>query len=177
VRTAPQRRGYNAAVLVCPDCIAAERGIYFGMTTYPKSPKEMTRGMMYFPRMLDKIRLHARGELHQDYHKNLGAVKAADGVCCNFLRVHYRDLRERVLQGGTDEEILGWCFEKGRRLNDGDLFVWNGFASKLGWRDSATPILEAAKKKRGIANRSDIVTIPDLIDFDEGRFPEGAKTP
>jgi hypothetical protein len=139
------------------------------MATYPKSPKEMTRGMIYFPRMLDKIRLHARGELHEDYHKNLGGPRAADGACCNFLRVNYRDLRERVLQGGTDEEILEWCFEKGRRLNDGDLFVWNGFASKLGWRDSATPILEEAKKRHGIADRDDICTIPDLIDFDEDR--------
>ena len=147
------------------------------MSTYPKSPKEMTKGMMYFPRMLDKIRLHARGELHEDYHKNLGGVKAADGVCCNFLRVHYRDLRERVLQGGTDEEILEWCFEKGRRLNEGDLFVWNGFSSKLGWRDSAAPILEAGKQKHGIADRTDILTIPDLIDFDEGRSPEGGKAP
>ena len=66
----------------------------------------MTNGMSYFPRMVEKIRLHARGELHEDYHENLGGVKAADGVCCNFLRVHYRDLRDRVLQGGTDEEIL-----------------------------------------------------------------------
>jgi hypothetical protein len=139
------------------------------MNTYPKSPKEMTSGMMYFPRMLDKIRFHARGELHEDYHKNLGAVKAADGVCCNFLRVHYRDLRERVLQGGSGEEILEWCFERGRPLNQGDLFVWNGFVSKLGWRDSATPTLEEAKQKYGIADRTDIVTIPDLIDFDEGR--------
>ncbi len=147
------------------------------MTIYPKSCKEMTRGMMYFPRMLDKIRLHARGELHEDYHKNLGAVHAADGVCCNFLRVNYVDLRERVLQGGTDEEILEWCFERGRRLNEGDLFVWNGFASKLGWRDSATPILEEAKKRHGIADRDDIVTIPDLIDFDEGRFPEASESP
>jgi hypothetical protein len=96
------------------------------MATYPKSPKEMTRGMMYFPRMLDKIRLHLRGDLHEDYQENFGALKAADGVCCNFLRVHHRDLIERVKQGGTDEEILEWCFEKGRRLNDGDLFVWNG---------------------------------------------------
>jgi hypothetical protein len=32
-----------------------------------------------------------------------------------------------VLQGGTDEEILEWCFEKGRRLNQGDLVVWNVF--------------------------------------------------
>jgi hypothetical protein len=97
-------------------------------------------------------------------------------VCCNFLRVHHRDLIERVKQGGTDEEILEWCFEKGRRLNDGDLFVWNGFASKLGWRDSVTPRLEQRKKEAGIADRNDIVTIPDLIDFDEGRFPAGTET-
>ena len=92
------------------------------MSTYPKSPREMTRGMAYFPRMLDKIRLHARGELGSDYHDNLGAPRTADGVC-NFLRVNYDELRERVLQGGSDEEILEWCFEKGRRLNEGDLFV------------------------------------------------------
>jgi len=139
------------------------------VSTYPKSPKEMTNGMMYFPRMLDKIRLHVRGELHEDYHANLGAARAADGTCCNFLRVNYADLCERVLQGGTDEEILEWCFETGRRLNEGDLRVWNGFASKLGWRDFATPMLERVKKKHGISNRDDIVTIPDFIDFDEGR--------
>jgi hypothetical protein len=141
------------------------------MSSYPKSPKEMTDGMMYFPRMLDKIRLHASDELHGDYHPNLGKVGRADGACCNFLRVHYRDLRERVLQGGTDEEILEGCFANGdRRLNAGDLVVWNGFVSKLGWRDFATPTLEEAKRKHGIADRTDIVTIPDLIDFDEGRM-------
>ena len=56
-------------------------------------------------------------------------------------------------------------------MNEGDLFVWNGFASKLGWRDSITPRLERRKKEAGITDRDDIVTIPDLIDFDEGRFP------
>jgi Domain of unknown function (DUF5069) len=126
--------------------------------------------MAYFPRMLDKIRLHARGELGADYHENLGHATAADGVCCNFLRVQYDELRERVLQGGSDEEILEWCFEKGRRLNEGDLFVWNGFATKLGWRDRVTPRLEARKKEMGVADRSDIACIPDLIDFDEGRL-------
>jgi len=161
----------------CANCAAGDDEIYLCMTTYPKSPKEMTGGMIYFPRMLDKIRLHARGELHEDYHKNLGAQRAADGACCNFLRVNYADLRERVLQGGTDEEILEWCFEKGRRANEGDIMVWNAFGSKLGWRDFATPNLEEAKRKHGIAGRADIATIPDLIDFDEGRFPEEGKTP
>jgi Domain of unknown function (DUF5069) len=129
----------------------------------------MTRGMIYFPRMLDKIRLHARSELHEDYHKNLGAQRAADGACCNFLRVNYADLRERVLQGGTDEEILEWCFQNARRPNEGDILIWNGFLSKLGWRDFATPRLERSKLKHGIADRDDIATIPDMIDFDEGR--------
>jgi len=146
------------------------------MATYPKSRKEMTRGMMYFPRMLDKIRLHSRGELHEDYHKNFGAPRTADSACCNFLRVHHRDLCERVKQGGTDEEILEWCFEKGRRPNEGDILAWNGFISKLGWRDFATPNLEERKREFGIADRTDILTIPDLIDFDEGRLPEIRKT-
>jgi hypothetical protein len=139
------------------------------MATYPKSPKEMTSGMMYFRRMLDKIRLHARGELGQDYHANLGHRKAADGACVNFLRVNYADLRDRVLAGGSDEEILEWCFEQGRRLNQGDLIVWNGFISKFGWNDFATPVLERQKRKAGIEGRTDIITIPDLIDLDEGR--------
>jgi hypothetical protein len=152
-----------------------EASITFRMRTYPKSPKEMTKGMMYFPRMLDKIRLHLSSDLHEDYQENFGALKAADGICCNFLRVHHRDLIERVKQGGTDDEILEWCFEKGRGLNDGDLFVWNGFASKLGWRDAISPRLEQRKQEAGISDRGDIVTIPDLIDFDEGRFPEASK--
>ena len=87
-----------------------------------------------------------------------------------FPAVHHRDLRERVKQGGTDEEILEWCFEKGRRLNQGDLVVWSAFVSKLGWRDFATQNLEEAKRKHGLTNRDDIATIPDLIDFDEGRI-------
>jgi hypothetical protein len=147
------------------------------MATYPKSPKEMTRGMMYFPRMLDKIWRHARGELHEDYHKNLGAPRTLDGACCNFLRVNYNDLRERVFQGGTDEEILEWCFQNGRQLNEGDIVIWNAFASKLGWRDFSTSVLNERKKKHGIAGRTDILTIADLIDFDEGRSSEGAKAP
>ncbi|HEX4631415.1 MAG TPA: DUF5069 domain-containing protein, partial [Chthoniobacterales bacterium] len=91
-------------------------------------------------------------------------------MCRNFLRVNYDELRERVLEGGSDDQILEWCFEMGRRLNEGDLFVWNGFATKLGWRDRVTPILERRKKEIGIANRDDIACIPDLIDFDEKRL-------
>jgi hypothetical protein len=112
------------------------------MSTYPQSPNETMRGMMYFPRMLDKIRLHAGGELHEDYH--------------------YRAVLTKRFWSGVSK--------KAGDSNEGDIVAWNGFTSKLGWRDFATPTLERLKKEHGISDRSDIVTIPDLINFDEGRF-------
>lgn len=118
------------------------------MSNYPKSPKEMTGGMMYFPRMIDKIRMHAKGELGPEYHDNVGGQRAGDGVICNFLRIDFRKLTERVLEGGTDEEVLEWCYANGRRLNEGDIFVWNGFISKLGWRDRVTKFLEKRKRNK-----------------------------
>jgi len=45
-------------------------------------------GIYYFARMLDKIRLHARGELSADYHANFGV--AMDGRCTKYLHVRAR---------------------------------------------------------------------------------------
>ena len=73
----------------------------------------MTKGMMYFSRMLDKIRLHARGELPSDYKRGTGT----DSRVCRFLGVEYPALVERVLAGATDDEVLEWCFAHGRRPN------------------------------------------------------------
>ena len=140
-----------------------------GMEIFPKSPSEMVGGLRYFGRMLDKIRLRARGDLPSDYHANLGHGKAADGFMCNFLRVDYETLRQHVLKGGNDEEILEWCYQKGRRLNEGDLLVWNNFSSKFGWNDFATRTLERRKKELGISDRADIRTMGDLFDYEEGR--------
>ena len=74
------------------------------MNIYPRSAFDKVGGLIYFPRMLDKIRLHAAGKLTTDYRENLG--NGFDGRCTRFLKVAYPALRERVLQGGTDEEIL-----------------------------------------------------------------------
>jgi Domain of unknown function (DUF5069) len=136
---------------------------------YPKSTAEEVGGLRYFARMLDKIRLFGRSELHSDYHANLGHPKAGDGVMCNFLRVDYEQLRNRVLEGGSDEDILEWCYQNGRRLNEGDLFVWNNFSAKLGWNDFATPTLERRKRELGISDRADIRTMGELFDYEEGR--------
>lgn len=122
---------------------------------------------MWFPRMLDKIRLQTSGGLSEEYRANLG--QGMDKRCLGFLRVEYAELRERTQAGGTDDEVLEWCFEKGRRLDEGDLLIWNSFVTKLGWNDQAANRLEELKESFGFAHRTDVLTIAQLLDLDEGR--------
>jgi gluconokinase len=119
--------------------------------------------------MLDKIRLHAKGKLPPDYHANLG--KGFDEKCVTFLRINYGQLVERVKKGGTDEEILQWCLDAGRRPFNEDIYVWNEFMRKRGWNDEVSEVLQRRKKEAGMANRADIETAFQFIDADEGRLP------
>jgi gluconokinase len=134
-----------------------------------RSPFEKVAGLFYFGRMLDKIRLHAKGELPADYHANLG--KGFDEKCARLLRVNYDQLVERVEKGGTDYEILLWCFTVGRTPSEDDIYVWNEFMRKRGWNDEVSDILKRRKQEAGMADRSDIETSFQFIDADEGRLP------
>lgn len=137
------------------------------MQSVPLSAYQETLGMIYFARMLDKIRLHAAGRLREDFRDNLGS--GLDGRCLNFLRVDYADLVNRTLRGGSDEEILRWCFEAGREANEGDIFVWNEFLKKVGWHDGVSEILVRRKRESGLADRDEIMTMVEYFEFDEGR--------
>lgn len=132
-----------------------------------RSPYDKTSGIVYFGRMLDKIRLHAQGKLPKDYHENLG--KGFDERCLKFLKVGYPELIERVKLGGTDQEILDWCFANGRKPSEEDIEVWNEFLRKRGWNDEMSERLLIRKKEIGAENRNDIQSFFDFIDADEGR--------
>jgi hypothetical protein len=123
--------------------------------------------MLYFARMLDKIRKFARGELHADFHKNLGT--GLDGRCTDYVRIKYEDLKSRTLEGGTDEEILRWCYRNGRELDDNDILVWNEFIRKRGWNDEASAILAKRKEESGLSDKHEIQTMIEYFEFDEGR--------
>lgn len=134
-----------------------------------RSPREPVGGIYYFGRMLDKIRLHAQGKLPADYVPNLGI--GFDERCLRFLHVEYADLVERVAQCGTDEELLAWCFEHGRKPSDEEIMVWNAFMFKRGWNDDGSARLQQRiPEHEGLAGRTDIQTFFDLIDADEGRM-------
>jgi hypothetical protein len=133
----------------------------------PRSPFDQVGGLVYFARMLDKIRLSARGQLRQDFQKNLGI--GFDGRCTRYLHINYTDLVDRVLQGGSDEEVLAWCFAKGRKLNEEEIFAWNQFMTKRGLNDDASDELEEYKTASGLANRSDVKTFFEFFEVEEGR--------
>ena len=128
-----------------------------------RSSYEKVGGIVFFGRMLDKIRLHAQGKLPADYNRGFGF----DGRCIRFLHVDYDALVKHALQGGTDEELLEWCFQNGRRPNDEEILVWNAFLTKRGWRDEASDELKKFKEKRGFAHRDDIQTFCDFHKADE----------
>ncbi|HVS54115.1 MAG TPA: DUF5069 domain-containing protein [Opitutaceae bacterium] len=133
-----------------------------------RSPYVKIGRLVYFGRMLDKIRLQAAGKLPADeYAANLG--KGFDGRCCAFLRVNYDELKARVLAGGaTDEQILAWAEERGGRRSDEECEIWNGFMSKRGWRDAGAETLKKRIAESHLESKP-IMTMFDYLDFDEGR--------
>ena len=138
----------------------------------PCSDHKQTKGLIYFARMLDKIRLNAAGKLPPDYFVGVEDPTFFDARCTRFLGVNYDDLVKRTLEGGSDEEVLEWCFTRGRRPSDEEIEIWNAFLRKRGWRDEASADLQAAKKRNGWADRDEIETWVDLHDAEEGRKPQ-----
>ncbi len=137
-----------------------------------RSTYRKTGRLVYFCRMLDKIRLQAVGQLPADYVGNLS--KGFDLRCCNFLRVPYATLQARTLTGGTDEEILAWAFATGGARTDEECLAWNSFLMKRGWRDDGSATLKSRIKEFGLEGKP-IETFFDLNEFDEGRDPVAAQ--
>ncbi len=141
-----------------------------------RSPYARVGRLVYFGRMLDKIRLHAAGRLPAEYQANLGESRPNlfDARCCRFLGIAYADLAPRVLAGGTDEEILAWCEGRGARRTDDECNVWCRFIMKIGWRDDRSAALQERIREYGLAGQP-IETFFDMIDYDEGRDPAATK--
>jgi gluconokinase len=138
--------------------------------TFPRSPYDAIDGLVYFPRMLDKIRLKAAGRLPKAYEEFLGSN--FDGRCLTLLQVNYEALRERVLAGGSDEEILAWCHENGRKRTVEEVEIWSAFMIKRGWRDETSPRIAFRLAEAGLEHRdAEVATMFDFIDVDEGRTP------
>src|SRR2546425_3486853 len=151
------------AKLVCTSPPKSILTLYHKARSFPRmqtpcSDYRETKGLIYFARMLDKIRLNADGRLAPGYLVGVEEPTVFDARCTRFLGVNYDDLVERTLQGGSDEEILEWCFKRGRRPSEEEISIWNAFLRKRVWRDEASEELAQSKKEAGFGDRDDIQT-------------------
>ena len=138
-----------------------------------RSPYTKVGRLVYFGRMLDKIRLHAVCKLPAEYVENYGDAQpnVFDSRCCRFLGVPHEQIVKQVAAGQSDEQILAWCHANGGPRTDEQCDIWNMFMVKRGWRDEANQRLQLRVREGGLAHRKDIETFFDFIDADEGRDP------
>ena len=137
-------------------------------TRYPCSPRSEIDGLIYFPRLCDKIRLHQNRELGEDYHANLGG--GMDLWICQFLGVDYNALTDLVRSGASDEETLEWARESGIKRPEHEFAWWSAYMKTRGFRDDLSERLKTRLEESGFGGRDDIQTFMDYIDADEGRF-------
>src|SRR5690348_637091 len=84
-------------------CMDEQSVLYSAMAnSYPtiipglRSPSEQIKGLVYFSRMLDKIRLAAQDKLPGAWREMRGATKPGsfDARCCRFLGIDYAALEK-----------------------------------------------------------------------------------
>src|ERR1700722_20916600 len=126
-----------------------------------------TSGIIFFARMLDKIRLNAAGLLAEGYHLGFSDATSFDARFFRFWQIDYDRLAAKTLEGGTNEELLDWFFQGKKQPNQDQILVWNSFIIKRGWRDDGAPGLIVEKELYGFTDRDDILTYLDLHDADE----------
>jgi hypothetical protein len=137
-----------------------------------RSPSEQINGLVYFGRMLDKMRLAAAGKLPPDWQAARGTAypTSFDSRCCRFLGIDYAVLEAETLKADKSEaELLEWSFQHGRRRNEEEIEIWNAFMAKRGWRDSGTQRLNERLAEIGLPPGT-VETMFEFIDLDEGRL-------
>lgn len=133
----------------------------------PRSARDEQEGIVYLPRLLNKIRLHYAGTLHPEFHTNLGL--GMDLWTCQFLGIDYHDLEREVHAGATDEQALAWARENGVTRPDHEKAWFSAYIKTRGFRDDLADRLAKRKKEAPKTDREDILTFMDYIEVDEGR--------
>ena len=73
-----------------------------------RSHRAKLGGLHHLGRLFYKIRSDLAGTLPKEYRENLGLSVGLDGFLCGFLGVKFEDVRQKVLEGLSDEELVEW---------------------------------------------------------------------
>ena len=139
---------------------------------YPRSPKALLGGIAHLGRFIDKIRLRNAGKI-QDYNY---ITVGFDKHLIDFLGIDAKAFEQRVLAGGTDEELRAWVVRHGKARTPDEITQWSQGLLSSGPKDDAARQrfqgrLQDIAKKRGMSVSSlpPVSTWADVIELDEGR--------
>ena len=138
-----------------------------------RSPRERLGGYLLLPRLIDKVRLHAKGRLPSGYAGNLLKPTAftLDGRFLAFTGLDGEKLRAAILAAESDDAVLAWVERHA---------VPHTASEKEAWAEAiaaARPTPETAEYRKKmypeLAAKIDLgaINVLDMIDMDEGRIP------
>ena len=133
----------------------------------PYTPHPAT-GLLHLPRFLAKCRhVKAHGALPPSYAKNY--KRGCDRFLCQHLGIEPGAVERIVLESAGEEEVEARL----RSLLPADVRAaqWNRRYVQMGMTVAGRDFLREALTAMGCADRvDDIRSVPDLMDFDEGRI-------
>lgn len=140
---------------------------------FPRSPKALLGDIAHLGRFIDKIRLRNAGQIQGYNYITVGF----DKYLADFLGIDGKAFEQRVLAGGTDEELLDWVKVNGRKPSEQEIAQWTQALLASGPKDDAARQrfqgrLEDIATKRGVAVSSlpSVTTWADVIELDEERL-------
>lgn len=125
-------------------------------------------GLLHLPRFLAKCRyVKEHGALPTSYAKNY--QRGCDRFLCQHLGIDPAEVETIVRESSTDTEIEAKL--KHRFPADVRATQWNRRYVQMGMSTAGREFIKEALTAMGCADRADdIRSVPDLIDFDEGRI-------
>lgn len=125
-------------------------------------------GLLYLPRFLAKCRyVKEHGSLPASYAKNY--KRGLDRFLCMHLQIDPNAVEKIVFESFSDGEVEA----KLKALLPADVRAarWNRELVQKGLTPAGQEFLQQALTAMGCADRmGEIKSVPDLIDFDEGRI-------
>lgn len=141
--------------------------------TYPRSPKALLGGIAHLGRFIDKIRLRHEGKIQEYNYITVGF----DKFLIEFLQIDPKTFEQRVLAGGTDEDLLGWVKSNSRKPSEQEIAQWSQGLLSSGPKDDPARQrfqgrLQDIAEKRGVSVSSlpPVQTWADVIEIDEERL-------
>lgn len=131
-----------------------------------RSPREKVMGLVHLPRLIDKIRLAARGELPGYNYLTTGF----DKYLVDLLGISPIAFEAAVLSSPDDDAVIRWLQANAKPLSEEEKEVFNNRILTIGPTDEKRRQRFRVLLDETDPDRTEIASFAELIDLAEGRL-------